>query len=109
MAVPLDLLARDADMIYSITDLLGMHSSILAHYASQQGLPPPDLGDLHYTLRRILSLALERAYAARMNAVRLYFLFIFLRLTVLFFTPFSGLSLSRAANCSFRCGSSLSI
>lgn len=84
MAVPLDLLARDADMIYSITDLLGMHSSILAHYASQQGLPLPDLGDLHYTLRRSLSLALDRAYAVRMNAVRLYFLFIFLRLTVLF-------------------------
>ena len=84
MAVPLDLLARDADMIYSITDLLGMHSSILAHYASQQGLPPPYLGDLHYTLRRSLSLALDRAYAVRMNAVRLYFLFIFLWLTVLF-------------------------
>ncbi|KJA12890.1 hypothetical protein HYPSUDRAFT_210023 [Hypholoma sublateritium FD-334 SS-4] len=68
LAVPLDLLAWDADMIYSITDLLRMHSSILVHYASQQGLPPPDLGDLHYTLRRSLSLALDRAYAVRTNA-----------------------------------------
>ena len=94
-------------MIYSISDLLGMHSSIVAHFASQQGLPSPELGNSHHILRRTLSLALDYSYAVRADAVRLlHLLFIFILPKYLFFS-FSGLSLSRTANCSIRRRSSL--
>ena len=79
MDIPRDTLARDSDMIYSISDLLGMHSSIVAHFASQQGLPSPELGNSHHILRRTLSLALDYSYAVRADAVRLlHLLFIFI-------------------------------
>ena len=52
-------------MLYALADLLGMHSSLQAHYASQLGLPPPDVGDAHHALDSMLSAALKRAYAIR--------------------------------------------
>lgn len=58
-------------MIYSISDLLGMHSSIIAHFTSQQGLPSPELSNSHHILCQSLSLALDYSYAVRANAVSL--------------------------------------
>ena len=56
-------------MLYALADLLGMHSSLQAHYASQLGLPPPNVGDAHHALDSMLSAALKRAYAIRTDAV----------------------------------------
>ena len=94
-------------MIYSISDLLGMHSSIVAHFASQQGLPSPELGNSHHILLRTLSLALDYSYAVRADAVRLFAFIIYFYTAKIFIFSFSGPSLSRTANCSLRRRSSL--
>ena len=56
-------------MLYALADLLGMHSSLQAHYASQLGLPPPNVGDAHHTINSMLSAALKHAYTIRTDAV----------------------------------------
>jgi hypothetical protein len=70
MSIPLDILARDNDLVYALSDLLGMHSAIAIHYAELRKISVPHLGDNHFALRRQLNAAVNHVYTVRTDAVR---------------------------------------